>query len=86
MVGRDTSNGNLVKNALQPSLSARQRLIAFYVACGIGSLINLALAEWLYLKSFAYWAAGLVGALVAALWNFFTTASWTWGRARQAVR
>ena len=50
------------------------------------SLINLALAEWLYLKSFAYWAAGLIGALVAALWNFFTTASWTWGRARQAVR
>ena len=49
-------------------------LLAFYVACGIGSLINLALAEWLYLKSFAYWAAGLIGALVAALWNFFTTA------------
>lgn len=54
-------------------------LLAFYFACGIGALINLALAEWLYLKSFAYWVAGLAGAMVAALWNFFTTASWTWG-------
>lgn len=61
-------------------------LLAFYVACGIGALINLALSEWLYLKSFAYWAAGLAGAVVASLWNFFTTAAWTWGAPRQARR
>jgi len=54
-------------------------LISFYVACGIGAFINLAVAEWLYLQSFAYWAAGTAGAVVAAIWNFFTTASFTWG-------
>lgn len=54
-------------------------LATFYLACGIGAFINVALAEWLYLKSVVYWAAGLAGALVAALWNFFTTASFTWG-------
>jgi len=54
-------------------------LLTFYVACGIGAFINIAIAEWLFLKSTAYWAAGLAGALVAALWNFFTTASFTWG-------
>jgi dolichol-phosphate mannosyltransferase len=54
-------------------------LVSFYVACGIGAFINLAVAEWLFLQSVKYWAAGLVGALVAALWNFFTTASFTWG-------
>jgi dolichol-phosphate mannosyltransferase len=54
-------------------------LLTFYLACGIGALVNVALAEWLYLKSVAYWAAGLSGAIVAALWNFFSTASWTWG-------
>jgi dolichol-phosphate mannosyltransferase len=54
-------------------------LASFYVACGIGAFINLAVAEWLYLQSVVYWAAGLAGALVAALWNFFTTASFTWG-------
>ena len=54
-------------------------LISFYIACGIGAFINIAVAEWLFLQSFAYWAAGLAGALIAALWNFFTTASFTWG-------
>jgi dolichol-phosphate mannosyltransferase len=54
-------------------------LLSFYVACGIGAFINVAVAEWLFLKSLPYWAAGLAGALIAALWNFFTTASFTWG-------
>ena len=54
-------------------------LISFYMACGIGAFINVALAEWLFVKSVPYWAAGLTGALVASLWNFFTTASFTWG-------
>lgn len=54
-------------------------LVSFYVACGIGAFINLAVAEWLFLQSLAYWVAGLIGAVVASLWNFFTTASFTWG-------
>ncbi len=54
-------------------------LISFYMACGIGAFINIALAEWLFVKSVPYWAAGLAGALIASLWNFFTTASFTWG-------
>jgi len=54
-------------------------LLTFYVACGIGAFINIAVAEWLFVKSVVYWAAGLAGALIAALWNFFTTASFTWG-------
>jgi dolichol-phosphate mannosyltransferase len=54
-------------------------LLSFYLACGIGAFINIAVAEWLYLQSIAYWAAGMAGALIAAVWNFFTTASLTWG-------
>lgn len=61
-------------------------LASFYAACGIGALINLAMAEWLFLKSFPYWVAGLGGALIAALWNFFTTASFTWGGSTAAKR
>jgi dolichol-phosphate mannosyltransferase len=60
-------------------------LFSFYAACGIGALINLAIADWLFLKSTPYWLAGLGGALIAALWNFFTTASFTWGP-RMAAR
>lgn len=55
-------------------------LASFYVACGLGALINLATAEWLYLNLAPYWAAGAAGAVIAAIWNFFTTASLTWGR------
>ena len=54
-------------------------LASFYVACGIGAFINIALAEWLFLQSVPYWAAGMTGAFIAAIWNFFTTASLTWG-------
>jgi dolichol-phosphate mannosyltransferase len=54
-------------------------LLSFYVACGLGALINIAVAEWLYVQASPYWAAGAAGALIAALWNFFTTASFTWG-------
>jgi dolichol-phosphate mannosyltransferase len=54
-------------------------LLSFYLACGVGSIVNLAVAEWLYLHSGVYWVAGTVGALTAAFWNFFTTASFTWG-------
>jgi dolichol-phosphate mannosyltransferase len=54
-------------------------LASFYLACGVGAFINLAVAEWLFIQALPYWAAGLAGALVAALWNFFTTASFTWG-------
>jgi dolichol-phosphate mannosyltransferase len=61
-------------------------LLSFYAVCGIGALINLAIAELLFLKSFPYWVAGLAGAVVAALWNFFTTASFTWGGAAAAKR
>ncbi|HZS66604.1 MAG TPA: glycosyltransferase family 2 protein [Burkholderiales bacterium] len=61
-------------------------LLTFYAACGIGALINLAMAEWLFLKTLPYWLAGLGGALIAALWNFFMTASVTWGGAAAARR
>lgn len=54
-------------------------LASFYLACGMGAVINLAIADWLYLMSVRYWLAGLAGAVIAAVWNFFTTASVTWG-------
>jgi dolichol-phosphate mannosyltransferase len=54
-------------------------LLSFYAACGIGAFINLAVAQSLFTMPLPYWAAGLGGALVAAVWNFLTTASLTWG-------
>lgn len=54
-------------------------LLSYYLACSVGSLINIAVADWLYMQSVSYWAAGLTGAVIAAVWNFLTTASLTWG-------
>lgn len=54
-------------------------LLTFYLACGVGALVNLALADWLYVNSVPYRIAGMTGAAVAALWNFLATASVTWG-------
>ena len=61
-------------------------MLTFYAACGVGALINLAMAEWLFLKALPYWVAGLGGAVIAALWNFFMTASFTWGGSTAAKR
>ena len=58
----------------------------FYLACSLGVLINLAMADWLYLQMTPYWLAGLAGAAVAAVWNFMTTASITWGPPRNGKR
>lgn len=54
-------------------------LATFYLACALGALINVAVAEWLFLKSVDFRIAGVTGAAIAALWNFLTTASVTWG-------
>jgi len=37
-------------------------------------------------EALPYWVAGLGGALIAALWNFFMTASFTWGGSTAAKR
>ena len=42
-------------------------------------MVKVGNTEWLFLKALPYWMAGLGGALIAALWNFFMTASFTWG-------
>ncbi|MCC6713686.1 MAG: glycosyltransferase family 2 protein [Gammaproteobacteria bacterium] len=54
-------------------------LLAFYAACSLGALINVSVADWLFLRSVDFRIAGVAGAAVAAIWNFLTTASVTWG-------
>ncbi len=53
-------------------------LLSFYFACGIGALINVALASFLFDRGM-YWAlSGLIGAVVAAIWNFTLSSFYTW--------
>ena len=53
-------------------------LLTFYFACGIGAFINLKIASFLYLSSISWWLAGILGAVVGAVWNFAITSTLTW--------
>ncbi len=55
-------------------------LASFYLACGIGGAISVVLADFLFGYGIAWWMAGLLGAVVGAVWNFAITSSFTWQR------
>ena len=59
-------------------------LLSFYAACGLGALINLAVAVTLFDGGSPWWMAGAAGAVVGAVWNYAITAIFTWksGRTR----
>jgi dolichol-phosphate mannosyltransferase len=61
-------------------------LATFYAACSLGALINVALAAYLFDAGTDYRIAGVIGAGIAAVWNFLTTASVTWGGSSRAER
>ena len=56
-------------------------LLSFYVACGFGAFINIALATHVHGLGHPWWLAGLLGAIAGAVWNYAITAVFTWPRA-----
>jgi dolichol-phosphate mannosyltransferase len=58
-------------------------LASFCSACGIGAVINFALAQLLVSSRLAWYAAGLAGMVVSSVWNFGVTAMFTWRRNRR---
>ncbi len=57
---------------------ALRGLFSFYIACSLGALINVALAELLAETGSPWWIAGMVGVLAGAVWNYSSTAILTW--------
>jgi dolichol-phosphate mannosyltransferase len=57
-------------------------LISFYLACSLGAVINVAVAEMLFSKTVPWWLAGSIGAVVGAVWNYATTTTFTWKEKR----
>jgi len=53
-------------------------LFSFYVACALGALINISLADFLYGKAFTWWLAGVIGVIAGAVWNYALTSTFTW--------
>ena len=55
----------------------------FYVACAIGALINFQLADFLFDLAVPWWLAGLLGAVVGAVWNYAISSTLIWNRSWQ---
>lgn len=53
-------------------------LLSFYMACLLGALVNVAVAEFLFRADFPWWLAGFLGAVLGAVWNYALTAHVTW--------
>lgn len=53
-------------------------LLSFYLACSIGAIVNVELADVLYKLDFPWWIAGVAGAFIAAVWNYAATSVITW--------
>ncbi len=53
-------------------------LAFFYVVCAIGAGANVALASFLFENGIPWWIAGLVGAVIGAVWNYSLSSSFVW--------
>ena len=53
-------------------------LASFYVVCGFGAIIALAVGEYLYRIPITWWLAGFATTILAALWNYGVSSVVTW--------
>jgi dolichol-phosphate mannosyltransferase len=55
-------------------------LLAYMLICGIGAVVNVQAAEYLFANQIPWWFAGSAGALVGAVWNYAVSTQivWTW--------
>ena len=56
-------------------------LVSFYLVCGVGAIGNVGIAAYVFHADQAWWLAGIAGAIVGSVWNYATSAVFTW-RAR----
>ena len=57
-------------------------LLLFYAACSLGALASFSLAEFLYEKSVPWYLAGLLGMMIASVWNFGASRILAWRSSR----
>lgn len=53
-------------------------LLTFYAACALGALVNTSIAVTVFERWPIWWAAGLIGALIGAAWNYGASRVFTW--------
>lgn len=55
-------------------------LLTFYLACGIGAVANVGVANVAFAKSYTWWLAAAAGVVVGTVWNYVASSVFTWGR------
>lgn len=55
--------------------------LSFVVACGIGTLANVGIADALFKRDVDWALSAIAGILVGAVWNYAVTAKYTWRQA-----
>jgi dolichol-phosphate mannosyltransferase len=53
-------------------------LVLFTLICSIGVVSNISVASWLYGQDRRWWLAGLLGAIVSAVWNYAVSRRLVW--------
>lgn len=55
-------------------------LLSFMLACSVGAVANVGVANFLFVREGAWVLAALAGIGVGAVWNYALTSVYTWGR------
>jgi dolichol-phosphate mannosyltransferase len=63
-------------------LSIVRGLLFFYLVCSLGAFVNVRLALLLYEHQIEWWFAGLLGAVVGAVWNYAVSSVFVWPKKR----
>jgi len=58
---------------------------SFAVACGIGSLANIGIANWLFTGRTPWALSALAGVVIGAVWNYAVTSIFTWRAAKPRI-
>lgn len=58
-------------------------LVSFCLICSVGAFANVGIASVLFADHAVWWAAGLAGAAMSAIWNYALTSALTWRTAGQ---
>ncbi|QOY89750.1 glycosyltransferase [Paludibaculum fermentans] len=61
-------------------------LVLFYLACLIGLVVNLGIANSLREKGFPLWLSGLTGVTLSSVWNYWVTSILVWRAHRRGLR
>jgi dolichol-phosphate mannosyltransferase len=57
-------------------------LLTFYAACALGAFLNIQVAEFAKNAGVSWYAAGALGLVIGAIWNYGVTSIFTWKQAR----